>query len=428
MFRILHTSDWHLGHRLHDVPRDDEHRAFLAWLGAALVEHEVDALLIAGDVFDTSNPPASAQADWYRFLAEAHARRPALQIVVIAGNHDSAARLEAPRPLVQALGVRVFGALPRNAADGAFRPAELVLPLDGGEGTCAAQLVALPFLRPADLPPPPPGEGDGDPFVWGMRAVYGAAVAAARDRRAPEEALLLMGHLYLSGAALTADSERRILSGTLHALPADLVPPDVTYAALGHLHTAQRVGGSDAVRYSGAPLPLSFGEGERHQTVWLVTLAGPALQDVRPLRVPRRLTLLRVPAAGPGPLGAVLAELAALPDAQRPPAGAGVPDDASLRWPLLEVRVRLDAPAPGLRREIEEALAGKAVRFVRLALSYPGEAAALADALPEATLAELEPEDVFRRCYAERHGSDVPAELLAAFREIRDAVGQGAGR
>ena len=110
--RLLHTSDWHLGHTLHEAPREEEHAAFLAWLVATIGERDVDALLVTGDVFDSSNPPASAQRSWYRFLVAAGQCRPGLQVVAIAGNHDSAARLDAPREVLAALDVRSWASCP----------------------------------------------------------------------------------------------------------------------------------------------------------------------------------------------------------------------------------------------------------------------------------------------------------------------------
>jgi exonuclease SbcD len=96
--RLLHTSDWHLGHALHGVDRTYEHERLLAWLVEAVERESVDAVLVAGDVFDAANPPTEAQALWYRFLAEAWRRVPHLQIVAIGGNHDSAARLDSTDP------------------------------------------------------------------------------------------------------------------------------------------------------------------------------------------------------------------------------------------------------------------------------------------------------------------------------------------
>src|SRR5687767_14166010 len=100
--RLLHTSDWHLGHLIHGVTRDREHRAFLAWLVEVIDREAVDAVIITGDVFDRATPPVAAEAAFYAFLCAARARRPALEIVVIGGNHDSPAGLEKAAPLAAA--------------------------------------------------------------------------------------------------------------------------------------------------------------------------------------------------------------------------------------------------------------------------------------------------------------------------------------
>jgi exonuclease SbcD len=116
--KLCHTSDWHLGHTLHGHGREHEHARFLAFLLETLASEEADALIVAGDVFDSANPPASAQAMLYRFLADARAKLPRLDVLIVAGNHDSAARLSAPDPILRALGVRVIGAVPRVGSGG----------------------------------------------------------------------------------------------------------------------------------------------------------------------------------------------------------------------------------------------------------------------------------------------------------------------
>src|SRR5688572_7407237 len=148
--RLLHTSDWHLGHTLYDTSREAEHAAFLEWLLDTLEAHKVDALLVAGDIFDTANPSAEAQASWYRFVAQARIRCPKLDVVVIGGNHDSAARLDAPDPLFAALDVRVVGGLPK--ARGSVDLERLLVPLKNAQGKVGAWVAAVPYLRPADLP------------------------------------------------------------------------------------------------------------------------------------------------------------------------------------------------------------------------------------------------------------------------------------
>ena len=409
MLRLLHTSDWHLGHSLHDVPREREHERFLAWLLDVLAGERVDVLLLTGDVFDVATPPASAEARLFGFLAEARRRRPSLATVIVGGNHDSAARLDAPAPALAALGVTVFGGLPRDEA-GAPDPAAVALPLRDAAGNVAAQLAAVPFLRTADLP----AAGGDDPLVAGVRAVYDAAVGAARARRRPGQALLATGHCYVAGGALSELSERRILGGNQHALPVDLFAEDLAYVALGHLHRPQAVG-RETIRYAGSPIPLSLSEDAYPHQVVVVELDGERASAIRSLRVPRTVDVLRVPADGPRPLEEVLPLLEALP--------ARTPGDDEA--PYLEVRVALDRFVPELRAKVEAAVAGRHARLVKITTALTGSGEALADALPERALDELSVEEVVTRLWRRDHESDPPDELLRALDELVVAVEQG---
>jgi exonuclease SbcD len=406
--RLLHTSDWHLGHTLHQQPRGYEHERFLEWLLATLEAEAVDALVVAGDLFDAANPPASAQAAFYEFIARARRRLPALEMVLIGGNHDSAARLDAPDPILGALGVRLVGGMPPAAALG-----RLVVPLRDRGGSVRAWIAAVPFLRAADLPPVE--EAGLDPLVEGVRRVYAAVLEEARRKRSPGQALVTTGHLYMVNGKVSEQSERRILGGNQHALPLDLFPDDVAYAALGHLHKAQRVGGREAVRYSGSPLPLAMGEaGYRHQ-VCVVDLDGERLAGVRSLRVPRAVEVLRLPERNARPLEEVLPLLAALPPLD------GEPEE---RRPYLEVRVALPRPEPSLRRRIEEALDGKAPRLVKLTLEPTGDGRALGEGAPVESLRDLGPEEVFLDRYRRDHAEPPPPSLLEAFHELLEQVEQ----
>ena len=113
--KILHTADWHLGQTFYEYDRREEHLHFLEWLKQQIRQHEIDVLLIAGDVFDSPNPSAESQRMYYRFLREVTSENPSLQIIIIAGNHDSAARLEAPNPLLEDMNIIVRGTVRRNA-------------------------------------------------------------------------------------------------------------------------------------------------------------------------------------------------------------------------------------------------------------------------------------------------------------------------
>ena len=404
--RLLHTSDWHLGQALHNFERTYEHQCFLDWLLDTIVAEQADALLIAGDIFDTSNPSAASQKQWYRFLQQARVRSPRLDIVVIAGNHDSPGRLEAPAPLLEAHGTTVIGHVLRGA-DGQIDIERLVVPLHGADGTVQAWCLAIPFLRPGDVPRLPDNT-PGDPYLNGIALLYQQAYALAEARRTPGQAIVAMGHCHMVNGTASIESERRIVIGGTEALPATIFDPTLAYAALGHLHLAQRIGQQDKLRYCGSPLPLSFAEvGYQHQ-ILRIDLADGAATAVQPLLIPRAVDLLRVPAA-PAPLDEVLAALAALDLPERP----------LHEQPFVEVRVLLDAPEPGLRGRIEAALAGKPLRLAKIEPSRrAGVAGADTTMLSLAQLAQLQPDEVFQRLYQQRYGEAAPPEQMHALAEL----------
>ena len=419
--KILHTSDWHLGQTLHQYERGYEHARFLDWLLDTLEAEQVDALLIAGDVFDNTNPSAASQQQLYRFLQQARRRVPHLAIVMTAGNHDSPGRIEAPGPLLSLLDASAIGAVGRpleHSADaGAEEAADhrldrLIVPLRDRAGQTAAWCIAMPFLRPADLPRIEDEDtGKADPYLAGMALLYRQAWQRVQARRSPGQAVVAMGHCHMTGGQVSEESERRLVIGGAEALPASLFDPGIAYVALGHLHLAQRVGGDMTRRYCGSPLPLSFSEVDYPHQVLLVELTGERVTEVRELRIPRAVELLRVPKR-PAALEQVLAQLEALDLPERPEA----------EQPYLQVRVQLGQPEPGLRARIEAALADKPVRLVRIETSSVRSGAADAvDAAPSASveeLAALAPSDFFGRLYRHRFGTEPAQELLQAFDEL----------
>lgn len=412
--RLLHTSDWHLGQTLHNFDRSYEHGCFLDWLVDTLASEDIDVLLIAGDIFDNANPSAAAHRQLYRFLQQAKARVPHLQVVVIAGNHDSPGRLEAPTPLLEAHGTIVVGNVGRNS-EGGVDLERLLVPLRDRGGKLAAWCLAIPFLRPGDVPRVVADDEAlaGDPYLNGTALLYRQAFALAQSRCTGTEAIIAMGHCHMVDGQSSQDSERRIVIGGTEALPTSMFDPQVAYVALGHLHLAQRVGGHEHRRYCGSPLPLSFSEvGYQHQ-VLRIELDGPVATSVTPLHVPRAVELLRLPPK-PAPLDEVLAALEALDLPAAPPQ----------MQPFVEVRVLLDGPEPGLRSRVETALAGKPVRLAKI---EPTRRHTSSESAPEALtldqLAQLQPDDIFRRLWAQRFGDEAPPDQLAAFAELTVALG-----
>ncbi|MDI5920738.1 exonuclease SbcCD subunit D C-terminal domain-containing protein [Halomonas sp. LR5S13] len=409
MLKLIHTADWHLGQSFHGQERHAEHRAFLVWLLDTLVERRADALLVAGDIFDVVNPSLRAQELLYDFIVAAHERLPSLDIVLIAGNHDSGNRIELPAPLMRRLRTHALGRV-RWLDDGTLDAEHLLVPLTDEDGETRAWCLALPFLRPAEVTgngiAPPHGE-EGNDYVAGISRVHTQLVEAARHRRRPGQALVAMSHAHLHGAAVSEASERPIVIGGEESISATLFPDDIAYVALGHLHRAQRVG-ETRIRYSGSPLPLDFSEVAYPHQVVEVTLDGEALAATEAIAVPRPVAMHRI---GPGPLDRILAELEALED------------DSALareRWPWLEVRVELDDPIPDLRARVEAALADKALRLLRLERRLPrveGE-----EAPARVDLATLGPRKLFERTWEARWGQPPDDDVLADFDRLRQEV------
>ncbi|EPJ90414.1 exonuclease SbcD [Pseudomonas sp. CFII64] len=406
--RLFHTSDWHLGQNLHGQERDFEHASFLTWLLARLAERQPDVLLIAGDIFDTVNPPVKAQERLYDFIVNAHEQQPKLTIVMIAGNHDSGSRIELPAPLMRRLRTHALGRV-LWLDDGTLDVERLLLPLPDAEGEIGAWCLALPFLRPAEVT----GATLGDNYLRGIGRVHELLIEAANLKRQPGQALIAISHAHMAGGSVSEDSERSLIIGNAEALPASLFGPSITYVALGHLHKPQRVNGEERIRYSGSPIPLSFSEiGYAHQ-ILEITCEGDQLRSVETLLIPRAVNLQRI---GPAPLAELLLQLKDLPDID-------LLADTE-RQPWLEVRVRLDEPQPDLRNQIEGALQGKAVRLVRIAAEYAGngrgDGSDDGEGLIE--LDQLNPLELFSRAWQENYGNEVDEQTLTDFATLLQEV------
>lgn len=341
--RLIHTADWHIGQQFLGFDRKKEHLAFFDWLKKQLREQEVDVLLVAGDVFDSPNPSAESQRMYYRFLREVTVDNPRLQIVLIAGNHDSAARLEAPNPLLEEMNVVVKGVVKRTD-EGTVDYRDLLVPLQQ-EGKTEAWCMAVPYLRQGDYP-------EADTYNEGIAAVYRRLEEELKEVRKAGQAVVAMGHLQATGSEISEeDASERVVIGGLEAVSPEAFDAGIAYTALGHLHKAQRVSGRESVRYAGSPLPMSFAEKQYKQGVNLIELEGEQLLRIERLPFDPPVKLLSIPAE-PRPLPEVLALLEQLPD--------GIPTDES---PYVEVKIRVLEPEPSLRHQVEQALSGKAVRL-----------------------------------------------------------------
>lgn len=285
--KFLHTADWHLGRRLHGQDLAAEHDAALDAILSLIREHGIDALVHAGDVFDTGTPPQSALRQYYSFLTRA-VQAGCGTIIITGGNHDSPAALNAPRDLLEAMNIHVVGGATENIDDE-------VIAIKNTSGEKLGYCCAVPFLRDKDLRYSLPGESDAERsqrLVAGIREHYEKVVSAAQTLNTEGLPLIATGHLFAQGGITgDLDNKEQIHVGNLGQIGADAFPEALVYVALGHLHRPQTVGKQERVRYSGSPVALDFSERDDAKQVVIVEClpTSPASIEIVTLPTFRRL-------------------------------------------------------------------------------------------------------------------------------------------
>jgi exonuclease SbcD len=277
--KFLHTSDWHIGRSLYGRKRYDEFSAFLDWLAGFIEARGMDALLVAGDIFDTGTPSNRAQELYYKFLRRVSASC-CHHVVIIAGNHDSPSFLNAPKEILKALQVHVVGAFTGD-------PEDEILVLKGPSGDSEAVVCAVPYLRDRDIRVAEAGESLEDKnmrLIQGIKTHYAEIAGLAEEKRKAcgDIPVVALGHLFAAGGkTLEGDGVRELYVGSLARVGKEVFPPAFDYVALGHLHLAQTVGGDPRIRYSGSPIPMGFGEAGREKKVIRVEFQGrvPEISD-----------------------------------------------------------------------------------------------------------------------------------------------------
>lgn len=265
--KILHTSDWHLGQNFYNKSRKNEHERFLQWLLEQVTEHDIDAIIVAGDIFDTSTPPSYAREMYNKFVVDSN--KIGCQLVLLGGNHDSVSVLKETQQLLKYMGADV---IPNTNEDHATQ----VVELKGKNGDVEALVCAIPFIRPRDVLTSQAGVTGverqkqlGDAIKQHYQSVYDAAVEKRAEFENSEHMpIIATGHLTAMGVQ-QSDSVRDIYVGNLDGFAADGFP-DADYIALGHIHRPQVVAKREYIRYCGSPIPLSFDELKYQKQVCVV--------------------------------------------------------------------------------------------------------------------------------------------------------------
>ena len=399
--KILHTADWHIGRSLYGRKRYEEFEAFLGWLAEIIQQHGIDALVVAGDVFDTSTPSNRAQGLYYRFLCRVAAGS-CRHVVIVGGNHDSPSFLNAPKELLKALDIHVIGR--------ASEASEEVLVLCNEQGVQELIVCAVPYLRDRDIRLAEAGENFDDKerkLIEGIRKHYADVAAAAEQKRTElgvEIPIVATGHLFTAGGqTVDGDGVRDLYVGSLAHVAAGIFPTCFNYVALGHLHVPQKVSNSETIRYSGSPLPMGFGEAKQQKSVCRVEFHGTAA-SVQRIDVPVFQKLERIQ----GNWDDISRRIFELSTAN------------SGTW--LEITYEGAEVIGDLRERIEDAIEGTQLEVLRVKNNRIIERV-LGHIDAEETLENMDANDVFERCLDVHDISDDQRpELLLTYQETLSSI------
>ncbi|PTP05621.1 exonuclease subunit SbcD [Vibrio splendidus] len=374
--KILHTSDWHLGQNFYNKSRKNEHERFLQWLLEQVTEHDIDAIIVAGDIFDTSTPPSYAREMYNKFVVDSN--KIGCQLVLLGGNHDSVSVLKETQQLLKYMGADV---IPNTNEDHATQ----VVELKGKNGDVEALVCAIPFIRPRDVLTSQAGVTGverqkqlGDAIKQHYQSVYDAAVEKRAEFENSEHMpIIATGHLTAMGVQ-QSDSVRDIYVGNLDGFAADGFP-DADYIALGHIHRPQVVAKREYIRYCGSPIPLSFDELKSQKQVCVVEF------------VEGERTISQLPVPTFQPLAEIKGDLSEIESQLNQ--YVGLDSDQSV-W--LSIEVQAQDYLSDLQERMRALTEGLNVEVLQLRRARERRNQALEQESAE-TLSELSPMDVFTK-------------------------------
>lgn len=395
--KILHTADWHLGQRLCDFDRQEEHDHFLQWLLMTLKKEKIDALVVAGDVFDVHNPPNYARKQYYNFLVKATAYCP--NIIITGGNHDSPRNLDAPKELLESMRVFVVGGCTDELKDE-------VIEVKDERGEVIGVVAAVPFLQERDIRKAVAGESYEERVERTQKGILNhyntLAEHIAGNYDTSKLPIIAIGHLFAAGS-ITSDSEKDIHIGNQGKVTAETFSDVFDYVALGHIHKPQKVNKLEHIRYCGSPIPLSFTEHKDDKQVLLVDFEGGKLPNIRVLPIPNYRKLLRIR----GDVDKVAKRLMALEDFEGRPT----------TW--LEVQVELETFEVDLEHRVRKLVTDKNAQVLITRTEYKNRLKGLDEQMGDVSLDDLKPMEVFlKRCDSRNVLGEQKKELMNTFNEL----------
>ena len=283
MFKFIHTSDWHLGQNFYGYDRSEEQADFLHQLVGIVRKHQPDALLVSGDIFHTAAPSSAAVTMYVNAMLDIHNACPTMTIVVIAGNHDSASRLQSDSRLWELASVRVLGGIARDD-EGLADLDRHIIKVEG-----KAMIAAVPFAYPASFP-----MVNNDHVGSDQRqpVFFQSLLDRVQSQNAGQLPVVLMAHLAVNNSDFTGHDR-----GMMECVEIDVLGNGYDYAALGHIHRPQDV--SERARYCGTPIAVSFDEQCEHSVSIVEIDAHGSLPRVTTKRIKNIKPLHTIPADTP---------------------------------------------------------------------------------------------------------------------------------
>ncbi len=401
--KILHTADWHLGHYLkgQENTRLEEHKLFLSWLLDTIENEQIDLLLVAGDIFDSANPPHWAEEQYYRFLADV-CRTVCKNVLIIGGNHDSPTNLNAPKEILKFLNVHIVGKASDNLQD------EIVLIEE--KDKVALVICAVPFLRDSDIRKAISAENITETerrIKEGIIQHYHQVADLVTDYKKAHIPILATGHLY-AAKSQTSDSEKEIHIGNQGQIEVEKLPTIFDYVALGHIHRPQKVGGNQHIRYSGSPIPLSFSEYSDRKQITIVEIEAHGLTSIQEVEIPLTRPLLSFK----GSLAEVEKKILSY-------------EKKSSLTPWAEVKVVLQEYVSNLSEKIQTLGKEKGINILKVNIDYDVTCLPQSEPTTLPSLSELTPLEVFKQKCAQENrnlANEDYKQVLEAFQLLLEEV------
>ncbi len=409
--KLIHTSDWHLGQNFMFKDRKKEHEKFLEWLVLLIKKESADVLLVAGDIFDTISPPNYALKMYYSFLARVSSTT-SCHTVIVGGNHDSVSTLNAPKNILEALNVHVTGGISVDIND------EIIV-IRNSLGEPSGIICAVPFLRDRDIRKSVPGEsyqGKSRALLEGIKKHYSlvkdAAIKKKADLTEKKIPVVATGHLFAEGGDVKDEEGlREIHVGSLGKVTADTFPKEFDYLALGHLHRPQKVGKYRNIRYSGAPIPLSFSEADNTKQVVCITFdQGKKEPEIKTIEIPEFQKLR----TAKGSLDQVITQLKTLRK-------KNVDDPIWVEVSVLEKNWK-----PDIEKAVNDLANEQKLDILAIKNLKTSRDRRLQKTAPSETLDNFTPESVFQKRLEKEIEieEDLKIGLMHAFHEILNAVNE----